>query len=115
METLTEVLTNMRPELVNEFARETKHRTDLSESDKVSLAKKIQGRGQQKLQEGVYLGCPLSADDHRAKAKEHQAKADELKAGEKKDAHAAAAKAHNDAADAIDTANESSAKAALLD
>jgi hypothetical protein len=58
---------------------------------------------------------PMTADNHRAKGKEYQSKADELKAGEKKDAYAAAAKAHNDAADCIDAAHKSTAKAAALD
>lgn len=115
METLTEVLTSMRPELVDEFTRETKNRVDLTEADKLSLAKKIQGRDKVKLTEGVYMGQPLSADDHRAKAKAHQDRADELKAGDKKDTQQAAADAHTKAADAIDTANQSSAKAGLLD
>jgi hypothetical protein len=112
--TLTEVLSNMRPELVDEFTRETKNRADLSEADKVSLAKKIQSRSQQKLQEGIYMGTPLSSDDHRTKAKAHQGRADELKAGEKKDLNTAAADAHTKAATAIDKANASSAKAELL-
>ena len=115
METLTEVLTSMRPELVEEFSRETKNRVDLTEADKVTLAQKIKQRDGVKLQEGIYMGCPLTADDHRAKAATHQARADELKAGDKKDANEQAAKDHTAAADAIDKANKSSASAGLLD
>ena len=57
---------------------------------------------------------PMSADDHRNKANEHDKRADELLSGEKKDSNLIAAKSHRAAATAIDQANRSSAKAEAL-
>lgn len=56
---------------------------------------------------------PMTADEHEGKAAVHQSKADELKAGEKKDANQQAADDHNDAAEAIRKAHKSSALANL--
>jgi hypothetical protein len=109
--TLENALTMMDVHEVERFNRE---KTNLSEADQLSLASKILNHRRATVQEAIYMGSPLSADDHRAKAKAHQVKADELKAGEKKDAQQAAADAHNNAADCIDAANKSSAKAELL-
>lgn len=56
--------------------------------------------------------CPaMTADDHRAKATEHDKRADELLSGDKRDSHLVAARAHNRAADAIDKAHQSARKA----
>ena len=63
--------------------------------------------------EGMGYCPPMSADEHDGKSDAHQAKADELKAGEKKDAHQQAADDHSDAADAIRKAHKSSALANL--
>ena len=63
--------------------------------------------------EGMGYCPPMSADEHDGKSDAHQAKADELKAGEKKDAHQQAANDHSDAADAIRKAHKSSALANL--
>ena len=56
---------------------------------------------------------PMTADEHEGKAAVHQSKADELKAGEKKDANQQAADDHSDAAEAIRKAHKSSALANL--
>lgn len=58
---------------------------------------------------------PMSADDHRAKADEHDKRANELLSGEKKDSHIIAARAFRKAAGAIDAANQSSKQAVALD
>ena len=63
--------------------------------------------------EGVGYCPPMTAAEHDGKADGHQAKADELKAGDKKDAHQAAADAHSKAADAIMSAHKASALANL--
>lgn len=63
--------------------------------------------------EGMGYCPPMTADEHDGKSDAHQAKADELKAGEKKDAHQQAADDHSDAADAIRKAHKSSALANL--
>ncbi len=60
-------------------------------------------------------GYPMSASDHRAKADAHDAKADELKDGVKKESHQVAARANNRAADAIDKANLATKKAEAFD
>jgi hypothetical protein len=109
-DTLETLLTQMNEQQSTEFGHKRKHTTNA-----VELAESILKRDRVNITEGVYMGCPLTAADHRARAATHQAKADELKAGEKKDAHAAAAKAHNDAADAIEKANKSTAAAELFD
>ncbi|SPF31613.1 hypothetical protein SBA1_100069 [Candidatus Sulfotelmatobacter kueseliae] len=56
-----------------------------------------------------------SSDQHRAKAREHDLKADKLVSGDEKDSHITASRAHNRAADAIDAATKASAKCAALD
>lgn len=111
--TLADSLMKMNKEQADQFAHRSKHTTTVTE--KVELAESILHRDRVKVTEGIYMGQPLSADDHRAKAKAHQDRADELKAGDKKDLNTAAAAAHTKAADCIDAANASSAKAALLD
>jgi hypothetical protein len=63
--------------------------------------------------EGMGYCLPMSAEDHAGKAASFQAKADELKAGEKKDANQAAADAHGKAADSIKDAHKAAALASL--
>lgn len=72
------------------------------------------GKGFERIVES-YSGFAMSAADHRAKADQHDARADELVSGEKRDAYTIAARNHRKAADAIDKANQSSAKADCLD
>ena len=56
---------------------------------------------------------PMTAEDHDSKAASFQSKADELKAGDKKDANQAAADAHGKAAEAIKGAHKAAALASL--
>lgn len=110
---LESLLTEMNAEQSAEFGHKRKHTTTITES--VKLAETILNRDRVKIQEGILMGTLLSAEDHRSRAKTYQAKADESKAGDKKDAYQAAADAHTKAADCIDAAHQSTAKAELLD
>jgi hypothetical protein len=107
---LEALLTKMNVQEIEQFNRQ---KGTLSEALQIELGRKIVSEAKAVRESFYQPAC--SADDHRTKAKAHQDRADELKAGEKKDLNTAAAKAHTDAADAIDKANQSSAKAALLD
>ncbi len=116
MTTITEtdplqgLLENMNPAQAEEFQHKRK-----STANAVELAESILRRDKANIQEAIYNSTPMSAADHRTKATALQATADELKAGEKKDAYQKAADDHNKAGDCIDAAHKSSAKANLLD
>ncbi|MGA9158286.1 MAG: hypothetical protein WB249_15970 [Candidatus Sulfotelmatobacter sp.] len=71
--------------------------------------------GMENITEGLGYCPPMTAAEHRAKADDHDKKADELLSGDKKDAHLIAARAHNAAADAIEKADLSTKKAEAFD